>query len=519
MTKSNYKLCILSAGKGTRNRSIKGLHKSLLPLNNKAVISHIIESVNQEVEIVIAIGYKGKQVKNYIQNVFPERKITFVEVENYDGLGSGPGLSLLYCEPHLQCPFVFTSADTIVSETNKIQIFEENWIGTSFIEKSLSNEYCLIEGDTHLSKLYYGSGDKAYNGMAGIHDYITFWDSLKLNKIINGEYQVIHGLEGLKDIKLKYFNWYDTGNLDSYKKTKITYNQDIVAPKKNEAIFIEGKKVIKYFSDENKMNRIVSRIQFLNGTHPDTKIIDKNMFMYDYIQGNLLSDTFDENVLKDIVHFYLNRVSSIRFEKNKQFLDNCRIMYRDKLFSRIEKFSNSDLDLISKINGVEVQPINEMLNMIDWELIYEKAIPSTFHGDFQPENIIYDGKKFKLIDWRESFGNSLEVGDLYYDLGKLYHALLINGNYVLDKRYGYSIKDNEAVIRYDVKNNVLFILNYLETFCQENSLCWENTQLLGILQYIGISSLYENFHNGEYGNFLFLLGKYLLSKYHKETNI
>jgi hypothetical protein len=28
-----------------------------------------------------------------------------------------------------------------------------------------------------------------------------------------------------------------------------------------------------------------------------------------------------------------------------------------------------------------------------------------------------------LIDWRESFGDSLEIGDLYYDLGKLYHAL------------------------------------------------------------------------------------------------
>ena len=40
-----YKLCILAAGKGTRNTSIDSLHKSLLPIENKAVISHIIKSV------------------------------------------------------------------------------------------------------------------------------------------------------------------------------------------------------------------------------------------------------------------------------------------------------------------------------------------------------------------------------------------------------------------------------------------------------------------------------------------
>ena len=39
-----------------------------------------------------------------------------------------------------------------------------------------------------------------------------------------------------------------------------------------------------------------------------------------------------------------------------------------------------------------------------------------------------------------------------------------------------------------------------------------NVELLGILQYIGICPLYKEFHDGEYGKFLFLLGKYLLAK-------
>ena len=31
-----------------------------------------------------------------------------------------------------------------------------------------------------------------------------------------------------------------------------------------------------------------------------------------------------------------------------------------------------------------------MLKRIDWNRFYENAIPSLFHGDLQPENILYD---------------------------------------------------------------------------------------------------------------------------------
>ena len=56
------------------------------------------------------------------------------------------------------------------------------------------------------------------------------------------------------------------------------------------------------------------------------------------------------------------------------------------------------------------------------------------------------------------------------------------------------------------------LLNYFEDFCKENDLNWDNVELLGTLQYIGICTLYKDFHEGKYGEFLFLLGKYLLTK-------
>ena len=124
----------------------------------------------------------------------------------------------------------------------------------------------------------------------------------------------------------------------------------------------------------------------------------------------------------------------------------------------------------------------------------------------------YDGKDFKLIDWRESFGDSLDVGDLYYDLGKLYHALIINGQIVLKKGYNYNVEGNKAWIDYNTKSNLILLLNYFKDFCEDNDLNWDNVELLGILQYIGICTLYKDFHEGKYGEFLFLLGKYLLTK-------
>jgi len=94
----NYKFCILCAGKGTRNNDVDGLHKALLPLENKPVISYLIDKLDPKVEIVIAVGYKSEQIKTYLDEVYSNRKITYVDVENYDGVGSGPGLSLLSCK-------------------------------------------------------------------------------------------------------------------------------------------------------------------------------------------------------------------------------------------------------------------------------------------------------------------------------------------------------------------------------------------------------------------------------------
>ena len=70
---NQFKLCIMAAGKVFCNNDVNGLHKGLLPLENKSVLSNIIRNFDREVEVVIAVGYKSDQIKSYMSVIHPNR--------------------------------------------------------------------------------------------------------------------------------------------------------------------------------------------------------------------------------------------------------------------------------------------------------------------------------------------------------------------------------------------------------------------------------------------------------------
>ena len=512
----NFKFCILAAGMGTRNNDVDGLHKALLPLENKPVISHIIDKLDKKVEVVIAVGYKSNQIKTYLDAVYTDRKITYVDVDNFNGDGSGPGYSLLSCKDELQVPFIFTSVDTLVKEDAVFNFVGDNWLGVSEVPIENSMDYCLVRGSKYLDDLYYGTGNRAYVGMAGIHDYENFWGALEDRKILKDEYQVIHGFDGLENIKLIDFTWYDTGNNKSYQETKRVFCNDVVANKSDEAIFIDRGKVIKYFNSSDKAKLRVERAKYLNGNCPEITVINDNMYSYDYVEGEMLSNISDEKLMRKFLDDCQENLFQRKEIKNRDvFVDNCEQMYEWKTKERVVQLFGKELDRVGVINGIEVEPIEDMLNKVDWDWFYEVAIPSYFHGDLQPENILYDESKdkFVLIDWRQRFGNSTKIGDVYYDLGKLYHAIMINGQSILKDMFSYQRKGNTATVEFYAKSNLVYFMGIFKEFCGDNDYDWDTVELLGILQYFNICTLYDNFKDGRYGDFLFLYGKYLLAKF------
>ena len=73
------------------------LHKALAPLCNRAVLSHVLESFPADARFVVAVGHLADQVRAYVALAHPTATSRFVTVDNYDGPGSGPGLSVLAC--------------------------------------------------------------------------------------------------------------------------------------------------------------------------------------------------------------------------------------------------------------------------------------------------------------------------------------------------------------------------------------------------------------------------------------
>ena len=70
----------------------------------------------------------------------------------------------------------------------------------------------------------------------------------------------------------------------------------------------------------------------------------------------------------------------------------------------------------------------------------------------------------------------------------------------------------------DEKDSLKRQKSVVHRFCDNNGYDWKQVELLGILQYFNICTLYDNFKDGRYGNFLFLYGKYLLAKFLRENN-
>ncbi len=216
----NYKVCILAGGIGSRMESFtRHFNKAMLPLQGKPVISHIIEKIPENIETVVAIGYMGDSLREYVRTAYPNRRFSFIEVDRYIGSGTGPGYGLLKCKSSLRCPFVLTAVDTLVLE--EIPQPRENWFGLArvlnierFCSAKISNGRVIkIEDKVKTDNEF------AFVGLAGIKDHELFWNALESNRnMIGGEIQVSNGIVSLVERALhaKFFTWFDVGTPNSY---------------------------------------------------------------------------------------------------------------------------------------------------------------------------------------------------------------------------------------------------------------------------------------------------------------
>ena len=517
----SYTVFIPAAGLGSRlDKLTKCLNKALVSINNKPTISHIIDQFPHDCKFVVALGYKGNLLREYLTLAYPHRDIKFSEVTPYQGPGSGLGKTLLDSKHYLDAPFVFTSCDTLVKGT--IPALDRNWIGYSNSDVLSPYRTIAIENNRVVEILEKGEGldssNFPYIGLCGIYNHELFWEIMsdRSSSVISaGE---SYGLRGLipKGISSIQFDWFDTGNHQSLHNTRTIFRTDDspnILDKENEAIWFVDNRVIKFSTDPSFIKNRVERSQLLHPYVPKILKYTDNMYCYEKVEGKAYSDVANLGSFRELLvkcqKFWLSpELSSVDRDK---FDKQCFSFYHDKTYDRLKLYySRFDrTDSIRTLNGMPVKSCSELLASIDWNWLCSGK-PGRFHGDFHFENIIFsDDEYFIFIDWRQDFGGDLSFGDIYYDLAKLMHGLLVSHNMVVNNMFSVQWSSDRAVFDIHRKLSTVECESYFVSWLIENSFDVKKVYVLTALIFLNIAAL----HHYPYSNFLYCIGVSLLSNH------
>jgi NDP-sugar pyrophosphorylase family protein len=523
----NYKVVIPSAGLGSRiGTYTKFLNKALVTLGDKPAISRVIDKFSPKIPLVVLLGYKGDMIREVLTQLYPNRDIEFIDVDLFEGEGSGLGYTLGKAEAQLQCPFIFIPNDTIIGIDN-IDLnpnYYGNWVAyyrkvdadhynpEVFRAVELSDNGNQIVGITGKGTL----NPNIYTGICGVSDYAVFWKAMKSKDAIGvGE---VFGLRALNSVKpIKISEWFDCGSLQYLEiaKEKFKSTEHNILEKEDEAIWFLDEEVVKFSIHKEFISNRVERLKYL----PEflmPKLVEYGSYTYKYrkVKGRVIADTLTPVRLIKLLDICNTSMWSKSIEVTKDAKSLCYDFYRDKTYSRLDHYLHryEQYDDAKTLNGVNLDSVRSLLNKVDWKDLCESPQWASFHGDFHGENIISDEKGgFTLLDWRQSFGkNSKMYGDSNYDLAKLRHGLLVNhgivnaNNFVINE-----LAHNYVFISIKQHSNLLECTAALDDWMVANSFSVKKVKLLTALIYINICGLHEY----PYAKFLYLYGQHLLNEF------
>ena len=510
---------IAAAGLGSRLGDLtKNVNKAMLPINNKAIISYVIEKFPKEYDFIIALGYKGYKLKQYCELAYPDHRFTFVTIDKYEGKNTGPGYSALQCKDYLQRPFYFAVADCII--TSKMPHLDGNWLGvypTAYPEK-----YSTVDVDKDANILGFTNKDlngyqNAFIGLASIWDYEVFWSELAAN-IENGEIvAAFKNTDKYSNFKAKQLEWLDTGNLDDLNKTRQYFNEvPLSLSKATDEVTYRVGDFLKFSPNTALIKNRAERAEVLTELIPSGFKYTDHFISYNWAPGNTLYE-YDSTTL------YLEFLDTLikNIVKSKVYLGEEELFekfYKEKTEKRVaafvERFGSRYLTQEFTINGKQYNDLASILDSIDIKQLYNNQMYSLFHGDLQFDNILYDStsKKFTYIDWRESFGGSTEGGDLYYDLAKLYGGSIIPYNLMKDED-SINLEEGSTEVNYSYSTTE-YLVNFrkgYEKWIIDNGFNLNKVQLITGLIFLNMSPL----HDEKFGKMLWFKAIKILNDYHK----
>lgn len=511
------KVLITTSGIGSRlGEMTKYTNKSLLRVGTKAALSHIIDYYPNETEFVITLGHFGSHVEEYLQAAHPDLKVEFVVVDPYEGEGSSLLYSISCAKEYLQCPFIYHASDSLFLNGEKQLNFEwnYNWIGGCEGEDTNSYRSILYSGSPDSVILQEKGSDDfthLFPGVVGIWDYESFWDEAK--KFSDGSDATILSAmmvigSRFRVIELK--DWLDVGNISAFKNAQKHFPGFENLDKVDQAVYFLNGRVIKFFSEKEACHKRVIRANNLKGIVPEILFDGQHFFAYEKFQGNPFSKSLNTSTFKSFLNYCQDNLWT---PVDEDISSLCVNFYQVKTSKRIELFfKQQDLeDQLEIINGEQCPTIKSLLDKIDWTWLCKGTATHYWHGDLHSENILTNEEHFKLIDWRDDFGGSLTVGDVYYDLAKILHGFIVSHSLIKANQFSITIQNNKVEFELLRKHTLFECKKVFYQFLEEKGYDVKKVELLTALIFLNIAPL----HHHSYNLLLFYLGKSMLNTYLK----
>ena len=515
----NTTVCILTSGSGSRlEKYTKNKNKSLLSINKESVLTKIFKNFFKKKKFIISTGYMSKQVENFVQTHHPKLNVKFVKIKNYNGAKSGPAFSLHKCKSYLQKPFFFVSCDTLwKKKIHNLKSF--NWMGTYNPNNLNSVDYCnLITKSNNIinivdkKQIKSNKNRSIFTGLAFIKDYQIFWDGFKF--FSDKEPQVSMGFKNIisskKKIKKINIDWEDTGSKSKYEKLIIKYEK-YNFNKDNQQIYISKSRVTKFFNEKKIINNLFYKAKKKKNIFPTGLKVKNNFISYNYVKGKTLYNSYNLESFKNLLEFLEYNLWNDKLKQSKNFYKNCKKFYYHKTHERVKMFlkNHSSLDKGNyNFKDLKLDSVKNLLKKIDWSNFYN-GIPKFIHGDLQFDNIIgISKKKFKLLDWRPTFGDSKTIGDQYYDFAKLLGGLEINYDLVKKNKFSYDINKSKILLKIPTRKKSNNLINFFEKYLEKNNYDLKKVKILTGLIFLNMSPL----HHEPFDKLLFFYGKYYLQK-------
>ncbi len=494
-------------------------NKALVKIGKKPALSYIIESYPKDTHFVITLGHFGEHVKEFVSLAYPKLSVKFVPVRKFSGTGSSLVRSMVSARKYLQKPFIYHASDTIVHQ--RIVAPSENWAGGH--KSDTTSQYASFDVLDGTVQAFYPKGnlnpDFLHIGLVGVNDYKEFWKCAQKLLVSHPDREDLSDVDilsamlerGSRIVPQSFSPWYDVGNVDSLHATRQAIHDSFhILDKPSESIYLFERSVIKFFSDAGIVRDRVRRANALGKLVPVIEKSSKHFYRYKYVEGDLLASVITPTTFPHFLNWAFTNMWKPETEVSQEkFRAFCYDFYYTKTLQRTNEFltTRNIKDRASLINGEHVPSLSKLLQMVDFHALAD-AKQTSFHGDFIPDNIIKTSKGYTLLDWRQNFGGLLRGGDMYYDIAKLNHNLVINHDMINNNHFSIERRGNSVTCDIFRSQRLVECQEVLKLYCIEQGLDLHKIEILTPILWLNMSPL----HSHPYDVFLYYFGKLQLWK-------